>query len=67
VIEHAVKKAGSTEPKAFQAAMESTTGLDGVYATYSWGPDQRNGFPDSGMVVNRANTFKDGSFELAPQ
>jgi branched-chain amino acid transport system substrate-binding protein len=67
VIEHAVKKAGSTEPKAIQTALESTTSLDGVYATYSWGPGQRNGFPDSGMVVNRANTFKDGSFDLAPK
>jgi branched-chain amino acid transport system substrate-binding protein len=67
IIEYAVKKAGSTDPKAVQAALESTNELHGVYATYSWGPSQRNGFPDSAMVVNRANTFKDGSFELAPQ
>ncbi|MCW5623446.1 MAG: ABC transporter substrate-binding protein [Burkholderiales bacterium] len=67
VIEHAVKKAGSTDPKAIQAALESTRDLKGVYGDYGWGPQDRNGFPDAGMVVNKANTFKEGSFERAPQ
>jgi hypothetical protein len=36
-----------------------------VYGTYTWGATQRDGFPDSGMVANVANTFKDGSFKVA--
>lgn len=67
VIEHAVKSAGSTDPAAVQKALEGTKAFEGVYATYSWGPEERNGFPDSSMALNVANTFKDGSFKLAPR
>ena len=67
VIEHAVKKAGSTDGAKIQKALEETQGLEGVYATYTWGPKIRNGFPDSNMAMNAANTFKDGSFNRAPQ
>ena len=46
---------------------KNTKGSDGVYATlHLEGRSNRNGFPDSNMVVNIANTFKDGSFKLAP-
>jgi branched-chain amino acid transport system substrate-binding protein len=67
IIEYAVKTAGSTDPAAVQKALENTSRYEGIYATYSWGPEQRNGFPDSNMAVNIANTFKDGSFKLAPR
>ncbi|MFP5405398.1 MAG: ABC transporter substrate-binding protein [Gammaproteobacteria bacterium] len=67
VIEHAAKAAGSTDPAAVQKALENTGNYEGVYATYSWGPNVRNGFPDSNMAMNVANTFKDGSFKLAPR
>lgn len=67
VIEHAVKTAGSTEPAAIQKALENTRNFQGVYANYTWGPNERNGFPDSNMVMNAANTFKDGSFQMAPR
>ncbi|HAL38320.1 MAG TPA: ABC transporter substrate-binding protein [Polaromonas sp.] len=67
IIEHAAKTAGSTEPAAIQKALENTKDFHGVYANYTWSPTQRNGFPDSNMVTNAANTFKDGSFRLAPR
>lgn len=67
LIEHAVKAAGGTDPAALQKAMENTRDFRGVYATYTWGPTVRNGFPDSNMAVNAASTFKDGSFKLAPR
>ena len=67
IIEHAAKTAGSTDPAAIQKALENTKDFRGVYSTYSWSPTQRNGFPDSNMAVNVANTFKDGSFKLAPR
>ncbi len=65
VIEHAVKSAGGTDPAAIQKALENTRELRGVFATYSWSPTDRNGFPDGDMVPNVANTFRDGSFKLA--
>lgn len=67
LIEHAVKTAGGTDPAAIQKALENTREFRGVYATYTWGLKARNGFPDSNMAVNAANTFKDGSFKLAPR
>ncbi|KRC85553.1 ABC transporter substrate-binding protein [Achromobacter sp. Root83] len=67
IIEHAVKQNGGTDAQAFGKTLQSTRGMPGVYADYTWTADNHNGFPDSGMVVNRANTFKDGSFELAPK
>ena len=67
IIEHAAKVAGSTDPAAIQKALEATKDFKGVYATYSWGETERNGFPDSNLTVNVANTFKDGSFKAAPR
>ena len=67
IIEYAVKTAGSVDPAAVQKALENTPRYEGIYATYTWGPEQRNGFPDSNMAVNVANTFKDGSFKMAPR
>ena len=67
LVEHAVKAAGGTDPAKIQKALEDTRGFRGVYATYTWGPQAHNGFPDSNMAVNVANTFKDGSFKLAPR
>ena len=67
IIEHAIKTAGSTDGAAIQKVLENTREFKGVYATYSWSATERNGFPDSNMAVNPANTFKDGSFKLAPR
>ena len=67
IIEHAAKTAGSTDPAAIQKALENTRDFRGVYTTYSWSATERNGFPDSNMAMNTANTFKDGSFKLAPR
>lgn len=66
IIEHAVKAAGSTDPAKIQQALESTKDLRGVYATYTWSPADHNGFPDRNIIMNRANTFKEGSYEVAP-
>jgi len=65
-IEYASKTAGSTDPAAIQKVLEGSKEFKGVYANYSWSPTEHNGFPDSNMTVNSANTFKDGSFKLAP-
>ena len=66
VIEHAVKTAGSIDPAAIQKVLENTKDFRGVYASYTWGPNERNGFPDANMAMNAASTFKDGSFKPAP-
>ena len=66
VIEHAIIKAGSTDPAAIEKALIETTSFNGSYTTYSWGPGKRDGFPDPDMAMNVAGTFREGSFKLAP-
>jgi branched-chain amino acid transport system substrate-binding protein len=67
LVEHAVNQAGSTDPAAIQKALESTKDFAGVYATYSYGPKERNGFPDKNVVINLGNSFKDGVYKAAPR
>lgn len=67
IIEHAINKAGTTDPEEIKKALESTSGLEGVYATYTWSAEDHNGYPDSEIVINLANTFKDGSFQKASE
>jgi branched-chain amino acid transport system substrate-binding protein len=66
IVEHAIQDAGSTDPAAIQKALEATQNFPGVYATYSWSAQNRNGFPDHNIVVNLAGSFKDGSYRAAP-
>ena len=67
IVEHAVKKAGGTDPAAIQKVLETTPELRGVYATYAWTAEDRNGFPDVGIVMNLADSFKDGTYKPAPK
>jgi branched-chain amino acid transport system substrate-binding protein len=66
IVEYAVKTAGSTDPAAIQKVLENTRELPGVYATYSWSAQDRNGFPDHDIVINEAGSFRDGSYKAAP-
>lgn len=66
IIEHAVKTNGSTDPQKFKTLLEGTKDFPGVYASYTWTAQDHNGFPDRNIVVNTANTFKDGSYDRAP-
>lgn len=67
IVEHAVKTAGGTDPAAIEKALEGTANLKGVYADYTWTAEDRNGFPDVGVVMNAANSLKDGCFKAAPR
>jgi branched-chain amino acid transport system substrate-binding protein len=67
VYEYAVNKAGSTDPAAIQKALETSSEIPGVLATYSFSPTNRNGFPGSSIVMIKANTFKNGSYSPAPR
>jgi len=67
IVEYAVKTAGSTDPAAIRRVLESTRDFPGVYASYSWSKDNRNGFPDHNIVMNVAGSFRDGSFMAAPR
>ncbi len=65
IVEHVVKKAGGTDGAAIQKVFETTTELKGVYANYTWTATDRNGFPDNGIVMNLAGSFRDGTYQPA--
>lgn len=67
VIAYAATKANSLDPQKVRDVLEHTSGFEGVYGTYSWSATERNGFPDSGMAMNAADTFQDGSYQAAPK
>ncbi|MEO8165948.1 MAG: ABC transporter substrate-binding protein [Betaproteobacteria bacterium] len=67
IVEHAVKAAGSTDAAAIGKVLENTKDFPGVYATYTWTRQERNGYPDHAIVMNIAGSFKDGSFKAAPR
>ncbi len=67
IVEYSVKTAGSTDPAAIGKVLENTKDFPGVYASYTWTKDNRNGYPDHAIVMNIAGSFKDGSFKAAPR
>lgn len=66
IIAHAVTKAGGTDPTAIGKALEATPSLPGVYATYGWSKTRHDGFPDSGIIMDAADTMREGCFQPAP-
>lgn len=67
LVEYAVKTAGSTDPAAIGKVFENTKDFPGVYASYTWTKENRNGYPDHAIVMNIAGSLKDGSFKAAPK
>jgi branched-chain amino acid transport system substrate-binding protein len=67
IAEHAIKTAGSTDAAALGKVLENTKDFPGVYATYTWTKENRNGYPDHAIVMNVGGSFKDGSFMAAPR
>jgi len=66
VIAYGAEQAKSLDPDKIKTVLEHTSNYPGVYGAYSWTPEQHNGFPDSGMRMNAADTFQDGSYQPAP-
>lgn len=66
LIRHAAATAPSTSPDDVKRALEATQNFPGLYATYSFGASNRDGYPASDIVMNRANSFRTGAFVLAP-
>jgi branched-chain amino acid transport system substrate-binding protein len=62
LLADAIKRAGSTDPKAIRTALQATKDLPGVTGTISYPDDSR--IPQKGVTVIRV---KDGKFTLAAE
>lgn len=65
LVRDAVKAAG-TESAKVAGWFNAQKGYPGVYGNYTWSPTDHNGYPDTEVVMSQANSFRDGTFKLAP-
>ena len=65
LVAAAVKNAGSGA-EDIATFWNSLKAYPGVYTNYTWTPAQHNGFPDEDVVMCQANSFRSGTFKLAP-
>jgi len=65
LIAETVKAAG-TEPKQIAGYWDQLKAWPGVFGDITWTPDNHNGYPDKDLVFVEANSFRNGSFKIAP-
>jgi branched-chain amino acid transport system substrate-binding protein len=65
-VAEAVEATGSSAPDAIIGYWNSLRAYPGIFGTYTWTPEQHNGYPTSEVVMSQANSQKDGAFKLAP-
>jgi branched-chain amino acid transport system substrate-binding protein len=66
LVAQAVAATGSSSSDAIIGNWNSLRNYPGIFGTYSWTPEQHNGYPTSEVVMSQANSQKDGAFKLAP-
>jgi branched-chain amino acid transport system substrate-binding protein len=66
LIRRGYEAAGSSKPEDVKKALESLTGFSGAYGRYTYTAANHNGYDVTDIVMNRADSFKDGSYTLAP-
>jgi len=66
LIATAVETSGASTPDAIIGVWNKTTAYPGIFGDYTFSPEDHNGYPQADVVMSRANSQKDGTFELAP-
>ena len=66
LIRRGYETAGSSKPEDVKKALESLQGFNGAYGRYTYTAANHNGYDVTDIVMNRADSFKDGSYTLAP-
>lgn len=66
LIRFAVEAAGSTKPDEIKRVLETGRTFRGLYCTCAYSPTNHNGFATSDVVMNRADSFQNGTYALAP-
>lgn len=66
LIAEAVAKTGSTDSDKIIGYWNTLKAWDGLYGHYSYSPTEHNGFHGEDIVMQRANSQRDGAFAIAP-
>jgi branched-chain amino acid transport system substrate-binding protein len=62
----AAYKAGAGSPKEVAAHWNTFKAFPGVFGDYTYSKDDHNGYPTDSVIMSQANSFREGSFNLAP-
>jgi branched-chain amino acid transport system substrate-binding protein len=65
MIADAVRHVG-TGPEQIARYWNTLKAWPGVYGDITWTPESHNGYPDDEIVMCQANSFRNGTFKLAP-
>ncbi len=66
LIAAAVEASGASTPDAIIGVWNKTTAYPGIFGDYTYSAENHNGYPQSDVVMSRANSQRDGTFALAP-
>ena len=66
LIAEAVEKTGSSDADKIIAYWNTLKNYDGLYGHYDFSLTEHNGFRGTDIVMQRANSQKDGAFAIAP-
>jgi branched-chain amino acid transport system substrate-binding protein len=66
LIAQAVSKTGSSDSDKIIGHWNTLTMWPGLYGHYTFTPKDHNGFLESDVVMSKANSQRDGAFDLAP-
>jgi branched-chain amino acid transport system substrate-binding protein len=66
LVANAVKATGGTDNEKLVNHFNSIRGWQGIFAKYTWTPTDHNGLGDGEVVMQAANSNRDGAFALAP-
>lgn len=65
LIRRGYEGSGSSNPDDVKKALESLKGFTGAFGQYTFTATNHNGYDVNDIVMNRADSFKDGSYTLA--
>jgi branched-chain amino acid transport system substrate-binding protein len=57
---------GTSKPEDVKKALETLRGYTGAFGNYTYTATNHNGYDVNDIVMNRADSFRDGSYTLAP-
>ena len=66
LIRRGYEGSGTSKPDDVKKALESLRGFTGAFGNYTYTTTNHNGYDINDIVMNRADSFKDGSYTLAP-
>src|ERR1035437_1505126 len=66
LIAEAVRKTGSSASEDIVKYWNTLKQYPGLYATYTFSPEQHNGYPTNEVVMSLANSQRDGAYTIAP-